>query len=107
MTSRQRLRLLAGAALTGMALAFAATPALAQTTGATGGGMTTVLQNVLNLMNTGAIRLLAVIAVIATAAVWLLGHLDLRKMATVILAIAVMFSAAGIVDAFTGGLGGN
>jgi type IV secretory pathway VirB2 component (pilin) len=104
MTLRQPARLASCVVLAGLMVAVAATPALAQTSGA-GGSLTSFLQNVVNLMNSGAIRLLAVIAVIMTAAVWLLGHLDLRRMAAVILGIVVMFSAAGIVDLITGGSG--
>ncbi|MGH6964316.1 MAG: hypothetical protein ACREE0_07515 [Phenylobacterium sp.] len=43
---------------------------------------------------------------ITTAIVWLLGHIDLRRLAAVVVGIAVMFSAAGIVDLISGGTGG-
>jgi type IV secretory pathway VirB2 component (pilin) len=103
MTPRARTRFATCAALAGLMM-VAATPAFAQTTTA-GGTLTNVLQNFVNLMNNGVTRLLAIAAVITMAIVWLAGHIDLRRMAAVVVGIAVMFSAAGIVDLFTGGTG--
>jgi type IV secretory pathway VirB2 component (pilin) len=103
MKLRSPARLAAGAALVGL-MVIAATPAFAQTTTA-GGSLTTVLQNFVNLMNNGVTRLLGIAAVITMAIVWLAGHIDLRRMAAVVVGIAVMFSAAGIVDLISGGTG--
>ena len=103
MKLRAPARLVTCAALAGL-MVIAATPAFAQTTTA-GGTLTTVLQNFVNLMNNGVTRLLGIAAVITMAIVWLAGHIDLRRMAAVVVGIAVMFSATGIVDLFSGGSG--
>jgi type IV secretory pathway VirB2 component (pilin) len=92
--------LLAGAA------ALAASPALAQTT--TGGGLTSILQNVVGILTNGVVRLMAILAIMATAATWMAGHLDLRRAMTVVGGIAVIFSAAAIADSIFGsGATGN
>jgi type IV secretion system protein VirB2 len=80
-------------------------PALAQTTGGTGGNIGTFIQNIINLLNNNVIRGLAVIAVIVTGLAWMFGHLDLRRAGTVIVGIIVIFGAATIVDLITGGSG--
>ncbi len=97
--SRRPVALLA---LAGLIAFAAASPAHAQAAGDIGG----FLQNIVDLLNNNIIRLLAVVAVIFTGAAWLLGHLDMRRAATVVLGIVVMFSAAYIVDLITGGGGG-
>jgi type IV secretion system protein VirB2 len=89
------------------ALAFtllaAASPAFAQTTGGVGGNLTTFLQNIVDLMNSGVVRLIAILAVIGCAAGWMFGRLDLHRAATVVMSIIVIFGAATIVDVITGG----
>ena len=82
-------------------------PALAQSTGGTGGNIGTFIQNVINLLNNNVIRGLAVIAIIVTGIAWMFGHLDLRRAGTVIVGIIVIFGAATIVDLITGGSSGG
>jgi type IV secretion system protein VirB2 len=82
-------------------------PALAQSTGGTGGNIGTFIQNVINLLNNNVIRGLAVIAIIITGIAWMFGHLDLRRAGTVIVGIIVIFGAATIVDLITGGSSGS
>lgn len=90
------LALLAGAAL-------AASPAHAQAVGGDIGGF---IQNIIDLLNSGVVRGLAVIAVIVTGIVWMFGHIDLRRAGTVVVGIIVIFGASTIVDLITGGAGG-
>jgi type IV secretory pathway VirB2 component (pilin) len=90
----------------GLAVALCASPALAQTATA-GGNLSNFLQNIVNLLNSGVVRLVAVLAIIATGAGWMFGHLDFRRAATVVLGIIVVFGAATIVDTITGGGAGG
>jgi type IV secretory pathway VirB2 component (pilin) len=92
----------AGAALA-LALAAAANPVLAQTSTAVGGNLGSFIQNIIDLMNSGIVRGLAILAVIVTGAGWMFGHLDFRRAATVVMGIIVIFGAATIVDVITGG----
>ena len=101
LSSRMALRI----ALVGV-LALFATPALAQTTGV-GGDLGSFLQNIIDLMNSTIVRLVATLAVIVTGFAWLSGHFDLRRAATVIVGIIVAFGASTIVSLFTGGAGGT
>ena len=94
-------------ALTALALCAAATPALAQTSGATGGNIGTFIQNIISILNSNVIRGLAVIAIIITGIAWMFGHLDLRRAGSVIIGIIVIFSAAGLVDLMVGGGSGG
>ena len=91
-----------------LAVLFAAcaSPALAQTSTAVGGSLGSFIQNIIDLMNSGIVRGLAILAVIVTGAGWMFGHLDFRRAATVVLGIIVIFGAATIVDLITGGSGG-
>ena len=87
-----------------LTLLAAASPAFAQTTTGVGGGHPTFLQNIpLDLMNSGVVRLVAILAVIGCAAGWMFGRLDLHRMATIVMSIIVIFGAATIVDVITGG----
>jgi type IV secretory pathway VirB2 component (pilin) len=93
--------------LTALALCAAASPAVAQTTGATGGNIGTFIQNIIGILTNNVVRGLAIIAVIVTGIATMFGHLDLRRAGTVILGIIVIFSAAAIVDQVVGsGTGG-
>ena len=94
-------------ALAAVFVAVAASPALAQTTAATGGNIGTFIQNVINLLNNNVIRGLAVVAIIITGISWMFGHVDLRRAGTVIVGIIVIFGAATIVDLITGGSSGS
>jgi type IV secretion system protein VirB2 len=98
---RRRWRRLALAAT----FALAASPALAQTSGV-GGDLGGFIQNIIDLLNSGIIRGLAVLAVIITGIAWMFGHLDLRRAGTVVIGIIVIFGASTIVDLITGGSGG-
>lgn len=82
-------------------------PALAQTTGGTGGNIGTFIQNIINLLNNNVIRGLAVVAIIITGLAWMFGHIDLRRAGTVVIGIIVVFGAATIVDLITGGTTGG
>jgi type IV secretion system protein VirB2 len=62
-----------------------------------------LLQNVVDLLTGNAARLLAIIAVVVVGILWMFGLFDLRRAATVILGIVVVFGAAEIVTALTGG----
>jgi type IV secretion system protein VirB2 len=80
-----------------------ATPALAQTAGGGAGDLGSFIQNIINLLTNNVIRGLAVLAVIVTGVAWMFGHVDLRRACTVVLGIVVIFGAATIVNAITGG----
>jgi len=97
--SRARLRL----ALVIATASLAASPANAQAVGGDLGGF---IQNIIDLLNSGIIRGLAVLAVIVTGIAWMFGHLDLRRAGTVVIGIIVIFGASTIVDLITGGQGG-
>jgi type IV secretion system protein VirB2 len=85
-------------------LGLAASPAFAQT-GAVGGDLGSFVQNIIDLLNSGIVRGLAVIAVIVTGVIWMFGHIDLRRAGTVVIGIIVIFGASTIVDLITGGSG--
>jgi type IV secretion system protein VirB2 len=82
---------------------LAATPAFAQDVGGDLGGF---IQNIIDLLNSGVVRGLAVLAVIITGIVWMFGQIDLRRAGTVVVGIIVIFGASTIVDLITGGGGG-
>jgi len=97
--SRRRLRL----AVMVLAAASTASPAFAQAVGGDLGGF---IQNIIDLLNSGVVRGLAVLAVIITGIVWMFGQIDLRRAGTVVVGIIVIFGASTIVDLITGGGGG-
>ncbi|WP_374469595.1 TrbC/VirB2 family protein [Phenylobacterium sp.] len=80
----------------------AASPALAQDAG---GDLGAFIQNIIEMLNSGVVRGLAVLAVIITGIVWMFGHIDLRRAGTVVIGIIVIFGASTIVDMITGGAG--
>lgn len=84
------------------ACAFAGLPAHAQ---AVGGDLGSFIQNIIDLLNSGVVRGLAVLAVIITGIVWMFGQIDLRRAGTVVVGIIVIFGASTIVDLITGGGG--
>jgi type IV secretion system protein VirB2 len=86
-----------------IAAAFIASPAYAQAAG--GGNLGGFIQNLIDMLNSGIIRGLAVLAVIITGIAWMFGHLDLRRAGTVVVGIIVIFGASTIVDLITGGQG--
>jgi type IV secretion system protein VirB2 len=93
---RRALRTLVFAA----GMASLAGPAFAQTVGGDLGGF---IQNLIDLLNSGVVRGLAVLAVIITGIVWMFGQIDLRRAGTVVVGIIVIFGASTIVDLITGG----
>ena len=84
--------------------ALAASPAHAQ---AVGGDLGSFVQNIIDLLNSGVVRGLAVLAVIITGIVWMFGQIDLRRAGTVVVGIIVIFGASTIVDLITGGGAGH
>jgi len=98
--SVQKRALLGRVAIIGLLAVAVASPAHAQVAGGDIGGF---IQNIIDFFNDKIIRGLAVLAVIFVGGAWLLGHLDLRRAATVVLGIVVMFSGAAIVDLIVGG----
>lgn len=81
--------------------AAAASPAMAAA--GVGGNIGTFLQNVIDILNNGVIRALAVLAIIITGVAWMFGHVDLRRAGTVVVGIVVIFGASTLVDLITGG----
>jgi type IV secretory pathway VirB2 component (pilin) len=107
MSPRSRCRALSVLTIAAAFATVTASPALAQTTGATGSNIGSLITNVIGILNNNVIRGLAVIAIIVTGIAWMFGHLDMRRAGTVIVGIIVIFSAAGIVDLIVGGGGGS
>lgn len=105
MKANDMTRAVAVTALTFVFLMVVVEPAMAQTTTSTGGNIGTFVQNVINLLNNNVTRGLAILAIIGVGFTWTIGHLDLRRAATVILGIIVVFGAATIVDLITGASG--
>ncbi|AXJ97502.1 hypothetical protein DM480_17630 (plasmid) [Sphingomonas sp. FARSPH] len=58
---------------------------------------------VLGLLSNGLLRALAIIAVIVAGAGWLMGRVNTGALVTVIIGIAIIFSAPWIVDQIAGG----
>lgn len=88
------------AAILTMATVFAlaaAEPAMAQA-----GGIETVLQNIVNMLQGNVMRLLAIIAVAIVGIAWMYGYLDLRKAAFVVLGIGIIFGASELVNTIAG-----
>jgi type IV secretion system protein VirB2 len=83
-------------------MALLVDPALAQTTSSTAGNVGTFIQNIINLLNNNVTRGLAIIAIIVCGIAWMFGHVDMRRAATVIVGIIVVFGSATIVDLITG-----
>jgi type IV secretory pathway VirB2 component (pilin) len=83
-------------------MALLVDPALAQTTSTTGGNIGAFIQNIINLLNNNVTRGLAIIAIIVCGIAWMFGHVDMRRAATVIVGIIVVFGSATIVDLITG-----
>lgn len=83
-------------------LAGAGSPAFAQAPGV-GADLGAFIQNIIDLLNSGIVRGLAVLAVILTGIAWMFGHIDLRRAGTVVVGIIVIFGATTIVDMITGG----
>lgn len=67
------------------------------------GGIESVLQNIVNMLQGNVARLLAIIAVIIVGIAWMFGYLDLRKAAFVVLGIGIIFGATELVNMISGG----
>ena len=58
---------------------------------------------VLGLLSNGLMRALAIIALIVAGAGWLMGRVNTGALVTVVIGIAIIFSAPWIVDQIAGG----
>lgn len=99
MSPRQRRTATIAATLAVAGIAAIATPdpAFAQSANLEG-----FANNVLGLLSNGLLRALAVIAVIIAGAGWLMGRVNTGAVVTVIIGIAIIFSAPWIVDQIAG-----
>lgn len=61
-----------------------------------------VLQNIIDMLNGGIVRSLAIIGVILTGLAWIFGFVDLRAAGMLIVGVALVFGAAEIVDMIAG-----
>ncbi|MEZ0136672.1 TrbC/VirB2 family protein, partial [Novosphingobium sp. NRRL B-2648] len=76
---------------------LSAEPALAQT------NLESFGQSVLNLLSNGLLRTVAILAIIAAGFGWLTGRVNTGALVTVIIGIALIFSAPWIVDQLNAG----
>ncbi|WCP16117.1 hypothetical protein sphantq_04613 (plasmid) [Sphingobium sp. AntQ-1] len=99
MSSRHRKlgRLLSMFGLVALASLLSAEPALAQT------NLESFGQSVLNLLSNGLLRTVAILAIIAAGFGWLTGRVNTGALVTVIIGIALIFSAPWIVDQLNAG----
>lgn len=94
---RQIATIASGFAVAGLATLLSPDPALAQSANLEG-----FANNVLGLLSSGLLRALAIIAVIIAGAGWLMGRVNTGGLVTVIIGIAIIFSAPWIVDQIAG-----
>jgi type IV secretory pathway VirB2 component (pilin) len=99
MSPRQRktATIAAAVAVAGLASLVSPDPAFAQSANLEG-----FANNVLGLLSNGLLRAIAVIAVIVAGAGWLMGRVNTGALVTVIIGIAIIFSAPWIVDQIAG-----
>lgn len=100
MTSRQRKisRVLSMFSLVALTSLLSAEPAFAQT------NLESFGNAVLGLLSNGLLRIVAILALIAAGFGWLTGRVNTGALVTVIIGIAIIFSAPWIVDQLnTGG----
>lgn len=99
MTPRQRKvgNLLSMFGLLALASLLSAEPAFAQT------NLESFGTSVLNLLSNGLLRTVAILAIIAAGFGWLTGRVNTGALVTVIIGIALIFSAPWIVDQLNGG----
>lgn len=83
--------------IVGFATLVSAEPALAQS------NLDSFAESVLGLLSNGLLRTIAVLAVIAAGFGWLTGRVNTTALVTVIIGIAIIFSAPWIVDQLNGG----
>ena len=94
---RKTAAIAATVALAGVASLVSPDPAFAQSANLEG-----FANNVLGLLSNGLLRAIAVIAVIVAGAGWLMGRVNTGALVTVIIGIAIIFSAPWIVDQIAG-----
>jgi type IV secretion system protein VirB2 len=94
---RKLAAIAAGLAVAGVVALVTPDPALAQSANLEG-----FANNVLGLLSSGLLRALAIIAVIIAGAGWLMGRVNTGGLVTVIIGIAIIFSAPWIVDQIAG-----
>lgn len=87
----------AGLTFAGVVALITPDPALAQSA-----NLEAFANNVLGLLSSGLLRALAIIAVIIAGAGWLMGRVNTGGLVTVIIGIAIIFSAPWIVDQIAG-----
>lgn len=83
--------------LVALASLVSADPAFAQT------NLESFGTSVLNLLSNGLLRTVAILAIIAAGFGWLTGRVNTGALVTVIIGIALIFSAPWIVDQLNGG----
>jgi type IV secretory pathway VirB2 component (pilin) len=94
---RKTATIAATVAIVGIAAIATPDPAYAQSANLEG-----FANNVLGMLSNGLLRALAVIAVIIAGAGWLMGRVNTGALVTVIIGIAIIFSAPWIVDQIAG-----
>jgi type IV secretion system protein VirB2 len=94
---RKLARILSMFGLVTLASLLSAEPALAQT------NLESFGQSVLNLLSNGLLRTVAILAIIAAGFGWLTGRVNTGALVTVIIGIALIFSAPWIVDQLNAG----
>jgi len=94
---RTLARILSMFGLVALASLLSAEPALAQT------NLESFGQSVLNLLSNGLLRTVAILAIIAAGFGWLTGRVNTGALVTVIIGIALIFSAPWIVDQLNAG----
>jgi type IV secretory pathway VirB2 component (pilin) len=99
MTPRQRKvgKLLSMFGMVGLATLLSAEPAFAQT------NLESFGTAVLGLLSNGLLRTVAILAIIAAGFGWLTGRVNTGALVTVIIGIALIFSAPWIVTQLSGG----
>ncbi|MGG5889479.1 TrbC/VirB2 family protein [Falsiroseomonas sp. HC035] len=90
--------------LAGGAVLLAADPALAQGVGG-GGSLETFLTNIVNIITGRVGQLIAVIAIAISGVAWMMGAASPRSFFGTVAGVAIVFSAAWIVQQITGGGG--
>ncbi len=94
---RKQAHVLSIFGLVALASLLSAEPALAQT------NLESFGQSVLNLLSNGLLRTVAILAIIAAGFGWLTGRVNTGALVTVIIGIALIFSAPWIVDQLNAG----
>lgn len=88
----------AGVVMLGVGICALAMSEPAFAAGGAGGGITKVLQNIVDVLQGDAARLLGIIAVIVVGVGWAFGRIDMRTAGGTVVGLAVVFGATEIVD---------